>query len=100
MAGKDMSGFLKSFAGNLGGQMSGMGQIGGPMSGIGLMKQLMGGGGGGGDEDKGYVNPGEKMFGMSGKEDDRGGNGSFLSKFGSSLTDQLFQKAMRGFMGL
>ena len=94
---KDMSGFLKSFAGNLGGQMSGMGQVGGPMSGIGIMKQLMGGDeqAGGSDAQDSYVNPGEKMFGMD--KPVHGGN-SMLSKFAGSLSDQLFQRAMMGFM--
>lgn len=87
---KDMSGFLKSFAGNLGqqmGGMSGMSQIGGPMSGIGIMKQMMGGG----DDEEGQQNPGEKMFGMN---KDKG----FLSNFAGNLSDQLFQRAMMGFM--
>lgn len=85
---KDMSGFMKSFAGNLGGQLSGLGQVGGPMSGIGIMQQMMGGG----DEED---NPGMKMFkGQGGKD-----GPSFLSKFAGNLSDQLFQRAMMGFMG-
>lgn len=83
---KDMSGFLKSFAGNLGGQMSGLGQVGGPMSGIGLMKQLMGGDEGGDEEQ----NPGQKMFGAATNP-----NVGFLERF----KDNLFKNAMTGFMG-
>lgn len=87
---KDMSGFMKSFAGNLGGQLSGLGQVGGPMSGIGIMQQLMGGG------DDHEQNPGEKMFGMNKDGKDKPG---FLGKFAGNLSDQLFQRAMMGFMG-
>ena len=97
---KDLGGFMKSFAGNLGGQMSGLGQVGGPMSGLGIMKSLMGGGGEDGDLPDahqaavdGEQNPGQKMFGMNG-----GNGGGFMQKFGSNLSDQLFQKAMMGFM--
>jgi hypothetical protein len=91
---KDLGGLLKSFAGNLGGPMSGLGQIGGPMSGLGIMKNLMGGG----DDEDGdeEANPGQKMFGMNADNRKEGG---FFSKFGSNLSDQLFQRAMMGFMG-
>jgi hypothetical protein len=87
--GKDLGGFMKSFAGNLGGQMSGLGNVGGPMSGIGMMKQMMGGGGGPADEQ----NPGAEMFGA--KKDKAG----FFEKFGGNLSDELFKRAMMGFMG-
>ena len=88
--GKDMGGFMKSFAGNLGSQMSGMNLAGNPMSGLGMMKQMMGGEGGGPADEQ---NPGAEMFGKK-----SGGNG-FLEKFGGNLSDQLFQRAMMGFMG-
>lgn len=88
--GKDLGGFMKSFAGNLGGQMSGLGQVGGPMSGLGVMKQLMGGEGGG-DSPEAEDNPGAKMFGQAGGNS----NAGFLERF----KDQLFRGAMTNFMG-
>lgn len=71
--------------------MSGMNMAGGPMSGIGVMKALMGGGGGGGDEEQ---NPGQKMFGMPAANEP-----NFGQRFLNSMRDNLFQSAMRGFMG-
>lgn len=101
---KNLSGFLKNFAGNLGGEMSGMGLAGNPLSGIGIMKQLMGGGKGGGEE--GYDptqqdNPGNKMFGAKPTASvmDSHRDGSFLKRFAGGMSDQLFQNAMMGFMG-
>lgn len=88
---KDMSGFMKSFAGNLGqqlGGMSGMNLAGNPLSGIGMLKGLMGGGGPA--DESTPDNPGQDMF--KGKED-------FMGRFGGNLSDQLFQRAMMGFMG-
>jgi len=106
---KDMGGFMKSFAGNLGkqlggGGLSGLGQIGGPMSGIGIIKGLMGGG----DEDEGpqeSENPGQAMFNGEGgsagpmKEYGQKKQGGFGKQFLHSLSDNLFQNAMMGFMG-
>lgn len=91
-----LQGFGKDFMHNLGNNMSGMSQVGGPMSGVGILGNLMGGGGGG----DGAPNPGEKMFGMTKSMDAGGGKGpNFLSKFGTNLSDLLFQQAMRGFGG-
>lgn len=101
---KDLGGFMKSFAGNLGSNLGGggaLGMLGGPMSGIGLIQKLMGGHGGGDDGSDQEQNPGQKMFAEKSGETQhgpQGGNG-FLQKFGGSLSDQLFQRAMMGFMG-
>lgn len=92
---KDMSGFLKSFAGNLGqqmGNMSGLSQVGGPMSGIGILKQLMGGDNEGPD---GEDNPGMRMFkGQTPAANEQ----NFGQRFLKSMQDNLFQSAMTGFM--
>lgn len=89
---KDLGGFMKSFAGALGSNMSGLGQVGGPMSGIGLMKQLMGGKDGPAQED----NPGMKMFQGN---TPAANEPNFGQRFMSAMRDNLFQNAMTGFMG-
>lgn len=89
---KDLGGFLKSFAGNLGGGLAGTTGLINPFGAAGLLL------GGKGDESDPTTedNPGNKMFGAGpGKP---GGN-SFLERFGGSLSDQLFKQAMMGFMG-
>lgn len=82
---KDLGGFMKTFAGSLGSQLGGGGGW-NPLTG------LMGGGRENREEED---NPGRKMFGMP----ERAGGNGFLEKFGGNLSDQLFQKAMMGFMG-
>lgn len=92
---KDLGNFMKSFAGNLGSQMAGLGGAGNPAPDPFQMMQGMFGGNRDYDPTQ-QDNPGNKMFGAgSGKP---GGN-SFLARFGGNLSDQLFQKAMMGFMG-
>lgn len=93
-----MSPFLSAFKDNLAGGlagMSGLGLAGNPLSGIGILKNLMGGG----DDDKeGYDptkedNPGNQMFQGNQK------NPGYLERFGSNLSDDLFKRAMMGFLG-
>ncbi len=92
------------FAGNGPFQMGGLAQAGGPMSGIGLIMKLMGGGSNKDSEESVEDNPGMQMFKGVGSEgvDHQGGKDSkkpdFFKRFGTSLSDQLFQNAMMGFM--
>lgn len=98
---------------SLGSMLKGIGDTMGqsmPMSPFGLMDGIEGGnpfknlfGGesvdGGGAEP---ANPGQAMFGMSGTPAPASqpkGFGGFLNRFGSNLQEQLFRKAMQGFMG-
>lgn len=104
---KDMGGFMKSFAGNLGRQMGGGigpagGLLGSQLSPFGLLGNLIGGD----DDPMSEDNPGMQMFkGKQGPGSDDGmvrdssKNKSFLNQFGTNLSDQLFQRAMMGFMG-
>lgn len=80
---------MKSFAGSLGSQMAGLGGENNPAPDP--FQMMQGAFGGGGEED----NPGMKMFkGQGGKD-----SPSFLGKVAGNLSDQLFQRAMMGFMG-
>jgi hypothetical protein len=94
-----LQGFGKDFMHNLGNNMSGMSQVGGPMSSVGILGKLMGGGGD-------APNPGEKMFGMTQSMDSGSGGGgsggspNFMSRFGRSLSDELFARAMQNMGGM